>query len=106
MREQILSGTLRPGESLPSIRKLAGELGISVITSKHAYQDLEQQGLITSMVGRGSFVAELDVDRMRELRVRDMEAQIQALLYVSRTVPLTLDELLTHIRLVAELGKD
>ena len=58
IKQQILSGALRPGDALPSIRLLARELRISVITTKRAYEDLERDGFILTQQGRGSFVAE------------------------------------------------
>ena len=58
IKQQILSGALRPGDALPSIRLLAKELRISVITTKRAYEDLERDGFILTQQGRGSFVVE------------------------------------------------
>ena len=57
IKAKILGGELQPGEALPSMRLLAKELRISVITTKRAYEELEREGLITSQTGRGSFVA-------------------------------------------------
>ena len=70
IKSQIVSGTLRPGEALPSIRALAKDLKISVITTKRAYDELEAQGLIYTMAGKGCFVAEENLDLIREQRQR------------------------------------
>ena len=60
IKQQIISGTLRAGDALPSMRLLAKELRVSVITTKRAYEDLERDGFIVTVQGRGSFVAETD----------------------------------------------
>lgn len=75
VKEQIWNGTLPPGHPLPSIRQLAKDLRISVITTKRAYEDLERAGYITSHVGRGSFVSLEQTDGFREgqrERVREL----------------------------------
>ena len=66
IKQQILSGALRPGDALPSIRLLAKELRISVITTKRAYEDLERDGFILTQPGRGSFVADQNPALLRE----------------------------------------
>ena len=58
LKNQIIAGTLKPGEALPSIRALAKDLKISVITTKRAYEELEAQGFLNTIAGKGSFVAE------------------------------------------------
>lgn len=66
IKNQILEGTLKAGESLPTIRGLAKDLRISVITTSRAYSDLERDGYIYSVVGKGSFVAERNKEFVRE----------------------------------------
>ena len=73
VRDGILAGELAPGERLPSIRALAADLRISAITSKRAYQDLEAQGFIQTVPGKGCFVAEQNLELMREERLRRVE---------------------------------
>ena len=72
-RAAILSGKLREGEALPSIRLLARELQISVITTKRAYEDLERAGLIETQPGRGSFVAAKNGELLREAALKRVE---------------------------------
>ena len=81
IKQQILSGALRPGDALPSIRLLAKELRISVITTKRAYEDLEADGFITTMPGRGSFVAPQNPALHREESLKQMEEHLQHGLY-------------------------
>ena len=70
VREQILSGALSAGDALPSMRVLAKELRISVITTKRAYEELEREGFITSVPGKGCFVAPRNLELVRENALR------------------------------------
>jgi GntR family transcriptional regulator len=75
---QIISGELREGEPLPSIRKLAQELQISVITTKRAYEELEKEGFIDTVEGKGSFVAMQNKDLLREKKMKIVEEKLAA----------------------------
>ena len=77
MRAKILSGELKEGEMLPSIRLLAKELRISVITTKRAYEDLEQAGFLYTLPGKGSFVAAQNPEIHREEALRQVEQHLQ-----------------------------
>ena len=77
IKQQILSGALRPGDALPSIRLLAKELRISVITTKRAYEDLERDGFIETVAGKGSFVASKNAEFLREEALRRVETALQ-----------------------------
>lgn len=73
MKAQILSGALSCGEKLPSIRALANGLSVSVITTKRAYSDLEAEGFIETVQGKGSFVTSGNHELLRENRLRQVE---------------------------------
>lgn len=75
--EQIMNGRLQPGQMLPSIRALAREIEISVITVKKAYEDLEAGGYIVTAPGKGSFVAEAGAEFVRETRLRKVQASFE-----------------------------
>ena len=77
IRAKILSGELKEGEMLPSIRLLAKELRISVITTKRAYEDLEQAGFLYTLPGKGSFVAAQNPETHREEALRQVEQHLQ-----------------------------
>lgn len=101
LRAKILSGELQEGDALPSIRLLAKELRISVITTKRAYEELEQAGLIHTLPGKGSFVAAQDPAFRREEAVREVEGHLLRALEAARAggvsgeeVRLTLDVLM------------
>lgn len=76
IRDAVAAGELAAGEQLPSIRALAAQLRISAITTKRAYQDLEAQGYVTTVPGKGCFVAEQNLDLLREERLRRVEASL------------------------------
>jgi GntR family transcriptional regulator len=76
MRAMILSGELKPGDALPSIRQLAADLMTSVITTKRAYQELEQQGIIVTQTGRGTFVGQLRTASVEAIRTEEIRMQL------------------------------
>lgn len=78
IRKLIISGKLKEGDLLPSIRGLAKDLRISVITTKRAYEELEREGFIYSVTGKGSFVARKNVALIREENLKQIEAHITA----------------------------
>jgi GntR family transcriptional regulator len=106
VRAQILSGELKEGEPLPSIRKLALSLQISVITTKRAYDELEREGLIDTVGGKGTFVASPNPEFLREKRVRDVEEKLSGALDAARASGLTHDELRTMFALLLEQDHD
>ena len=84
IRAKILSGELKEGEMLPSIRLLAKELRISVITTKRAYEDLEQAGFLYTLPGKGSFVAAQNPEIHREEALRQVERHLQDAIEAAR----------------------
>ena len=98
VREQILSGALSAGDALPSMRVLAKELRISVITTKRAYDELEAQGLINTVAGKGCFVAEPDLALFREQSLHLLEDHLAAAAELARTCGLSESELAELLR--------
>jgi len=80
IKSKILKGELMPGDALPSIRELAKDLKISVITTKRAYFELEQEKLIITRPGKGSFVADCDIKKITSLNLLEIEQQIRELM--------------------------
>ena len=93
IKAAIMDGSLAPGEQLPSIRGLANSLRVSVITTKRAYTDLEAQGFIETVQGRGSFVASGSEEMLREERLREVESQLMAALDSAQLAGVSLPEL-------------
>ncbi|MBP1991103.1 GntR family transcriptional regulator [Paenibacillus eucommiae] len=106
IRESILNGELTAGQSLPSIRQLAKDLQISVITTKRAYEELEKEGLIDSVVGKGSFVSGANQQFIREQRLRLLENKTIEIVMESKSLQITLEELLEQVKILYEDGED
>lgn len=98
----ILNGELQPGEAIPSMRSLAKDLQISVITTKRAYKELEDAGYIYSVVGKGSFVAEQNMELMREKKLKIIEEQLIAVIANSKEMKISLDELQQLVSILYE----
>lgn len=93
IKAQILSGALSPGDALPSIRGLAKDLKISVITTKRAYDELESEGFIYTLPGKGCFVAERSTELLREENLRKIESHMQEIRRLANACRLTEQEL-------------
>lgn len=102
LKNQIIAGTLKPGEALPSIRALAKDLKISVITTKRAYEELEAQGFLNTIAGKGSFVAEKNLDLIREKRLQELEEHLQAAVELAKTCGISERELQETLRILIE----
>ncbi len=102
IKAQIIAGKLSPGEALPSIRALAKDLKISVITTKRAYDELEAEGFLYTIAGKGCFVAEKNLDLIRERQMKDLEDHLSAALELSRSCGVSLDELHEMLRILSE----
>ena len=104
LKDLILSGELEEGTQLPSIRALANDLRISAITTKRAYADLEAQGFIETVQGKGSFVAGGNKELLREERLRHVEALLSRAAREAASVGVGRQELHDMLDLVAEDG--
>ena len=102
IKEQIMAGALSAGDALPSMRLLAKELRISVITTKRAYEELERDGFIQTVAGKGSFVAQQDLELARESNLREIERHLQAALELSRQIDLPAEELYSILKVLSE----
>ena len=102
IKSQIISGALREDELLPSIRSLAKDLRISFITTKRAYEELERDGFICTVAGKGSFVAQQDVELARESSLREIEEHLTAALELSRQIELPIGELQNILQVLSE----
>ena len=102
IRSQILSGALAPGDALPSIRALAKDLKISVITTKRAYDELEAQGFVTTVAGKGCFVAEKNLDLVREHQLKELEDHLSAAAELSKSCGVSREELQEMLRILLE----
>ncbi|MEN1968030.1 GntR family transcriptional regulator [Lentibacillus sp. N15] len=102
MKEQILHGDLVEKASLPSIRKLAKDIQVSVITTKKAYEELEKEGFIETFPGKGSFVASHNPELLKENQLKVIEEQMIKMLEDSKAFDIGLDELIEMMTLLYE----
>ena len=102
MKDLILAGDLQEGQQLPSIRALASDLRISVITTKRAYAELESQGFIETVQGKGSFVAGGNTELLREERLRHIEELLGSAVREARGAGIELQELHDMLDVMAE----
>ncbi|EQK39160.1 MULTISPECIES: GntR family transcriptional regulator [Paraclostridium] len=92
IQNQILDSTLKQGEGLPSIRNFAKELKVSIITIKRAYEELEKEGFIETIAGRGTFVSMQNKERLRETALYEIENKLEIVIKQAKSVGITLEE--------------
>ncbi|WP_044641804.1 GntR family transcriptional regulator [Risungbinella massiliensis] len=100
VKELILTGQLSEGDALPSIRQLAKDIQVSVITTKRAYAELEKEGFIYSIVGKGSFVSEHNQELLKEKRLKTIEEKLTEAIENSKALDITLPELIEMLVLL------
>ena len=106
IKELILKGELNEGDALPSMRLLAKELRISIITTKRAYEELERDGYIESYTGRGSFVKGIKHEVVREGVLYEIEELFEAAVGKARLAKLSYEELEQRLKLLYEESQD
>ncbi|MBQ2238787.1 MAG: GntR family transcriptional regulator [Lachnospiraceae bacterium] len=102
IKDMILNGTLKEGEPLPSMRFLAKELRISMITTKRAYEELEREGFIESYVGKGSFVKAVNQEYIREKIQKEMEDAISIAVEKAKLSGISKEEFLEVVQWIYE----
>lgn len=98
IKNQIISGDLKEDEALPSIRNLAKDLRISVVTTKRAYDELEREGFIYTLPAKGCFVAPKNVELFREENLKKIEEYMQDIIQLAGACNLSKEELLEMFR--------
>ena len=93
IKSAVIAGEVKPGEPLPSLRFLAKELRVSVISTKRAYEELEREGYITSVPGKGSFAAEINRELLREEQYKRLEEHLNEAVDAARTAGISLGEM-------------
>lgn len=102
IKSQIMNGSMREDEPLPSIRGLAKDLQISVITTKRAYEELEKEGFIYTMPGKGSFVSPKNMELLREENLKQIEEHIMKIQTLAAACGLTREEVLEMFHVLME----
>ena len=103
---QILSGELSENEMLPSLRQLAKDLKISVLTTTRAYNELEEEGFITSRQGKGFFVMPRGSDLLREQLIKDVETNLNNAILSAQRASMTDDELVQLLKILLEVSDE
>ena len=102
IKEQIMSGELNEGDPLPSMRALAQQLRISIITTKRAYEELEREGFIESFTGKGSFVAARNRELFREENLRQIEQSLTFAVEKAKLCGVSYEELSEILKMLFE----
>ena len=101
-KDEIIKGNLKEGDIMPSIRALAKELRMSVITTKRAYEELEKDGLIYSVAGKGFYVNQQDTNILREKKVQQIEGQMSEVIRSLKKAELSLEDAKDMLELLWE----
>ena len=102
IKSQIISGALREDQLLPSIRNLAKDLGISVITTRRAYDELEREGFIYTVAGKGCFVAAKNTELLREENLRQIEEHLQEIRDLAAACGLSREDIIEMFSVIEE----
>ena len=106
LKEYIIAGELKEGEPLPSIRNLARDLKISVITTKRAYEELEKEGLVYSVAGKGFYVDNPDISYLEEKKVQGLEGRLDEVLKLCKSANLSKEEVIDMVDILWEEERD
>ena len=102
LKNQIISGALKENEMLPSIRGLAKDLRISFVTTKRAYEELEKDGFLYTIPGKGCFVAQKNTELLREENLRKIEDHLDAIIQLAASCNLSNEQILDMVRFAME----
>jgi len=102
IKNAIIAGELQEGDALPSIRQLAKDLRISVITTKRAYEELERDGFIDTVAAKGCFVAAKNIEMLREEKLREIEEHMRGILRLAPACGLSDSDVLEQFRVIVE----
>ena len=106
LKEEIMSGKLKQGEYLPSIRGLAKDLKISVITTMKAYEQLAEEGLVTAVQGKGFYVNAQDTEMLMEQHLRKVEAALLEAITASKVAGMSEQELIETLKTLINMSED
>lgn len=105
IKELVLTGELKPGEALPSMRLMAKDLKVSLITVRRAYEELEREGVITTLHGRGCFVSDINVDKIKEININMLKERLEEIVVFSKTCGISKEEFKNMLDEMYEVDK-
>ena len=100
IKAMIIDGTLKAGDTMPSMRNLAKSLHVSVITAQHAYEDLQKDGFIETVAGKGTFISSQNKNFIREEQLRIIEQKIEDIAKIAKIYDVSLDELIKTLTII------
>ncbi|MDR1773674.1 MAG: GntR family transcriptional regulator [Clostridioides sp.] len=100
IKDEIIKSNLKPDDVLPSIRSLAKDLKVSIITTKRAYEELEKDGFIYTVTGKGSFIAEQNQERLREIMLSEIECKLEQIIKQSKSLGVGVKEFIEIVELL------
>ena len=107
IKEMVLKGSLKAEEQLPSIRLMAKDLKVGIITVKRAYEELEKEGIIVNLQGRGCFIAMVDKEKIKLIHLAQLRERLSEIKYYADTTGITKQEFQEVINdMYGEEGKD
>ncbi len=102
IKAHILKGEIEQGTLLPSIRMMAKELKVSIITVKRAYEDLEAEGFVQTTPGKGTYVSLANKERLKEMQMSQLEEKLEAIVVAAKSIEMTLEELQERVAVIYE----
>lgn len=102
IKENVLKGELAQGTLLPSIRMMAKELKVSIITVKRAYEELEIEGFVQTVPGKGTYVSLANRERLKEIQMSQLEEKLEAVVITAKSIEMSLEELQERVALIFE----
>ena len=102
IKEMILKGTLDQGSPLPSIRMLAKEVRVSIITVKRAYEELEAAGFVETIPGKGTYVSFANKERLKEVQISQIEDQLEQIVSLAKQMGMSVEEIIERVELIYE----
>ena len=102
IKENVLKGELAQGTLLPSIRMMAKELKVSIITVKRAYEELEIEGFVQTVHGKGTYVSLANRERLKEIQMSQLEEKLEAVVVTAKSIEMSLEELQERVALIFE----
>ena len=100
IKHLILDGRLQQGEILPSIRMMAKELKVSIITVKRAYEELEKEGFVETTPGKGTYVSLNNMERLKEIQMSQIENKLEEVIIAAKNIGMTLEDIKDRLEII------
>ena len=102
IKEQVLQGSIAQGSLLPSIRMMAKELKVSIITVKRAYEELEAEGFVETIPAKSTYISLANKERLREIQMSQIEEQLEQTIKAAKSIQMSLEEIQERVQIIYE----